>query len=118
MEKVEQLYRYVELHHNGYSALWCYDFEVRKETLKGWRIENGKWISKTSIKKYAYPTKLEALNNFIKRKERQIELLNFRLKEAKSALCLAKPYFQSGDLEALEKDNQYNHHITKNYGEQ
>jgi hypothetical protein len=74
------------------------EFNLHKETPKGYWISYGgltlsspsRWISKTSKKRYAYPTKEEALNNFIKRKEYQIKLLEYQLSSAKIALSLAK----------------------------
>lgn len=53
-----------------------------RETKKGYWIsasgfEYGKiWVSKTAKKRYAYPSKKEALTSFIKRKERQLLILN------------------------------------------
>jgi hypothetical protein len=45
-----------------------------------------RWVSKTSIKRYAYPTKQEAMANFKARKRRQIDILEYRLNRAKIAL--------------------------------
>jgi hypothetical protein len=56
-----------------------------RETPKGYWIGYGdlngfhssqKWVSKTARKRYAYPTKEEALNNFIKRNEKRIKILS------------------------------------------
>jgi len=49
-----------------------------------------RWISKTSRKRYAYPTKKEALNSFIIRKQRQIKHCTRDLGNAKQALNIAK----------------------------
>lgn len=53
-----------------------------KETSKGyWICEDNstmfpeKWVSKTSVKKYAYPTKEEAKLNFVKRTEKRMNIL-------------------------------------------
>ena len=62
------------------------EYNLFKETLKGYWIgyynpfgvrlgEWQKWVSKTSKKRFAYPTKEEALINFIKRTERRIGIL-------------------------------------------
>jgi hypothetical protein len=51
-----------------------------KETEKGYWIGYKnfsswkKWISKTSKRRYAYPTKQEAMKNFITRTKRRIEI--------------------------------------------
>lgn len=61
-------------------------FDLFKETPKGYWIGYGnvapgnlrsdaRWVSKTSKKRYAYPTEKEALNYFIKKSERQISIL-------------------------------------------
>lgn len=72
-----------------------------KETPKGYWIgygyQNdkslksvGKWVSKTSKKRYAYPTKKEALINFIKRTERRKEILDYRSDDCRDALSIAE----------------------------
>jgi hypothetical protein len=73
-------------------------FSLVKETKKGYWIKESlfgmshgkRWVSKTSVKRYAYPTKEEALQSFIKRKERQIRILTSRLNVAQDALKEAK----------------------------
>jgi hypothetical protein len=45
-----------------------------------------RWVSKTTRKRYAYPTKAEAMANFKARKRRQIDILEYRLNRAKKAL--------------------------------
>ena len=45
-----------------------------------------KWVSKTSQKRYAYPTKEEAKQGFIARKNRQVTILSRRLEQAKQAV--------------------------------
>jgi len=72
-------------------------FKVIKETPCGYWIKlfyrgnDKKWVSKTTKKRYAYPTKQEALTSFKARKRRQIEILNSQLIRAKSALRWADP---------------------------
>lgn len=84
------------------------EYPVIRETPKGYWIEIDrkhishmdyeeeqtisieKWVSKTSLKRYAYPTKEEALQNYIARKNRQINILNRQLKDAKDCLDLAR----------------------------
>lgn len=79
------------------------DYEVIKETSKGywishfpykdlsnWKYLWKKWVSKTSKKKYAYPTKEEALINYIKRTERRIKILDWQLRACNVGLNKAK----------------------------
>lgn len=70
-------------------------FELVKETPKGYWICHGfldklhgdkKWVSKTSRKRYAYPTKEQALINLRKRTERKIKILDRQLRFAKITL--------------------------------
>lgn len=83
--------------------LELYYYDSIKETPKGYWISNfpyndlsnwkyiwKKWISKTSKKKFAYPTKEEALTNFIKRTERRIKILDWQLTTCKISLNFAK----------------------------
>jgi hypothetical protein len=77
------------------------DYDLIKETPKGYWIgimnDYGhqigswqKWVSKTSRKKYAYPTKKEALNNYIIRTERRIKILDWQVRACNSALNTAR----------------------------
>jgi hypothetical protein len=81
------------------------EFEIVKETPKGWWIrdkrftgvysyfyigDKPKWVSKTGKKRFAYPTKKEALFSYIKRKEKQVAIFTHKLDVAISALNQAK----------------------------
>ena len=76
-------------------------FNLHKETPKGYWIGYGhmypgflksqaRWVSKTSRKRYAYPTKEEALKNFIARNERRVKILSWQIESCKAALQVAK----------------------------
>ena len=71
-------------------------YKLIEETPKGywidheWSNRKWKWISKTSRKRYAYPTKEEALKNFILRTEKRITYLQHDIISCKTALKLAK----------------------------
>jgi len=63
-------------------------FYLFKETNKGYwityndsknNLRGDKWVSKTSKKRYAYPTKKEALDNFINRTKSRIMILKRQL---------------------------------------
>ena len=49
-----------------------------------------KWVSKTTRKRFAYPTKKEALVSFRARKRNQVKHLNNQLTTAKAALHKAE----------------------------
>lgn len=74
------------------------EWKVIKETPKGYWINRmsgiwwgGKrWVSKTSRKRFAYPTKEEALESFLIRKKAHIKHLKRNLTNAEKALELAK----------------------------
>lgn len=78
-------------------------YDLVKETPKGYWIDwwgDKKWVSKTTKKRWAYPTREEAKTNFIARKNRQIEILTDKLKDAKDAL-----YFADIDIK-LDNENK------------
>jgi hypothetical protein len=54
------------------------------------------WVSKTSRKKYAYPTRKEALESFLARKMRQISILDFQVQGARNAYKEALMLQQEG----------------------
>ena len=92
----------------GYSSafrnlpkLVLHTYNLHKETPKGYWIGygyyapdmlrgNSRWVSKTAKKRYAYPTKEEALNNYIKRTEKRIRILKANLDDCEYGLKLAK----------------------------
>jgi hypothetical protein len=73
---------------------------LHKETPKGYWIGYGqvsdgfrshsRWVSKDGRKRYAYPTKEEAMNNYIKRTEKRIKILKSQLEECEYGLMKAK----------------------------
>ena len=82
-------------------SLICHSYNLFKETPKGYWIgsgylndgllrDEGRWVSKTAKKRYAYPTKGEALINFIKRTEKRKNILEYQSLSCKLALELAK----------------------------
>lgn len=84
------------------TKLELHEYNLYKETPKGYWIGYGNyhsdvslrsaawWVSKTSKKRYAYPTKKEALNNFIKRTERRLTYVKTALNACEDGLILAK----------------------------
>jgi hypothetical protein len=80
------------------------DYDLISETPKGYWIgyvnQFGvtygwkKWIPKTSKKRFAYPTKEEALLNYIKRTEKRIGILEYQLTSSKIGLNLANRMYE------------------------
>ena len=68
------------------------EFVLKRETPKGYWIGyehwdlGQRWVSKTAKKRYAYPTKEEALTNYIKRTERRVSILKRQLLVSEIAL--------------------------------
>lgn len=66
------------------------EYEIEKETEKGFWIDarhgKNKWVSKKGKKRFAYPTKEQALENLKKRTERRIKLLQNEIDICESAL--------------------------------
>ena len=83
-----------DLYASSGPKLVLYEYTLHSETPKGYWIGvfggKDKWVSKTSRKRYAYPTKEEALEAFLKRKERQISILKGQLATAETAHRLAE----------------------------
>jgi hypothetical protein len=76
-------------------------YSLLKETPKGYWVSygsfgssylrgKGKWISKTAKKRFAYTNKEEALNNFIKRTEKRLKILQDDVLHCKIAIEKAK----------------------------
>lgn len=90
------LYRYTD-HRVGDGEDWASrptifleEHQVQNETPKGYWI-SFRWVSKTSKKRFAHPTKDEAWASFQARKKRQILILSTQLKHAQEAAALSRP---------------------------
>ena len=78
------------------------EFNLWKETPKGFWIGYGNanwtgklkgyghWVSKTAKKRFAYPTKKEALENFIKRNEKRVKILSRQVDVCQISISIAK----------------------------
>jgi hypothetical protein len=75
------------------------EYDLISETPKGYWVGYGmghsnyiwkKWTSKTSKKRFAYPTKEEAMTNFILRTEKRLKILDWQLRVCKISINLAK----------------------------
>jgi len=96
---------YFESH--GITKLDLHEYNLYKETPKGYWIgygvigmlhSKGKWVSKTSRKRYAYPTREDALVNYIKRTERHMCFLNEKLRQCKEGIKIAKQLLENENL--------------------
>lgn len=74
-------------------------YHLYKETPKGYWVgygfldglhSKGKWVPKEGKKRYAYPTKQEAMVNFIKRNEYRIKILNRQVWSCQNAISYAQ----------------------------
>lgn len=107
-----KFYRYeqVEYAEQDYEGEYCApsypnpklelrEFSLYKETEKGYWIgygdfgrlhSKGRWISKTSRKRFAYPTKEEAINNFILRTTKRKKILKWQIRCCEITINLAE----------------------------
>lgn len=90
-------YRY-DAFYGATLSLEITEFKLVRETPKGYWISpdleyfhfsEKRWIPKVSRKRYAYPTKKEALDSFIIRKQHQITHCERDLRNAKALLSIA-----------------------------
>ena len=95
-----ELYRYRDVQYaDGLLVIHLETYETIKETPCGyWVLPESavgyigllyrkKWVSKTSRKRFAYPTKAEALNSLKARRERQIVYAKSSLNHAQKVLA-------------------------------
>ena len=66
----------------------CGYWIVQKETPEFIIDKRKRWIPKVSVKRFAYRSKRKALNNYIRRTSKYLEILNHQLD--KSVVCLQK----------------------------
>jgi len=87
---------------NGVELV-LYKYDLLKETPQGYWIvpdlrwhsladksKHKRWVHKVSRKRFAYPTKKEALNSFIIRKKKQIIYCKRDMRNAERALAIAE----------------------------
>ncbi len=104
---IEKMYRYEdrrysicvdperELYSSSKATLECVEYYVTKETPKGYWIgwfkgAKDRWVSKTSVKRFAHPTKAEALEGYRQRKMAFVRHSKARLKRAEEDLALVE----------------------------
>ena len=107
------LYRYDEILTTEGVRVYRREFAVIKETPKGYWVETGfsfggpgrkpdralgdRWVSRTGRKRFCWPTKQEALESLIQRKQRQQKILNAQLSRASTAEAIAKKMLKQKD---------------------
>lgn len=74
----------------GHRELVLMEFPVLRETRCGVRLTDGKFILKQARKRFACPTKEEAMESFKRRKEVQISILKAQLRSAEWDFALAR----------------------------
>lgn len=97
-----QFYRYEEQAEEDSLAppkLLCYEYSLEKETSCGYWIVpqvgvhcrmRRRWVSKTARKRYAYPSKAEALTALIARKRRQKTICEYQIDLAIATIIVAE----------------------------
>jgi hypothetical protein len=81
------LYRYESRVTANGQMIYCDEFRVDRETPKGYWIEDEtRWVSSYAKRRFAYPTRKEAWESFIARKNRQVKILQSQLNRAKALL--------------------------------
>ena len=74
-------------------------YKVVKRTPRGWRLGmvdgTTKWVSDQWHKRWAWPTRAEALSSLISRREKQIDILSSQLDQAQHELTVARNYLAS-----------------------
>ncbi len=95
-------YRYQETHYRYWdpeqechvgpvtTSVKLYQFPVLKITPKGARLADGRFVLKNANKRYACPTKEEAMVSFLARKEKQLKILQNQITNVQSAIYVAK----------------------------
>lgn len=86
-------YEYAPVWHN--TEMFLEEWRVIRTTPAGVWVERygqEKFVLLKAHKKWAHPTKATALEGFIKRRERQIDILQAQLTRAEEALAAAKAY--------------------------
>jgi hypothetical protein len=105
-----EFYRYTDVSYENGPKIELSTFKMIKETPCGWWIlqhwdsewyvpnENKRWVSKTARKRYAYPTKKEAMTSFEARKIRHLSILKAQALYVENVLDLIEKNEMKYDL--------------------
>lgn len=99
-------YRYELVSYEGIREPKLFErkFILRKETPAGYWICQGRpsgyqsdkrWIPKVSKKRYAYPTQIEALDNYIRRTTRRRGILLHQVDKCAAGIRIAKEMYEN-----------------------
>lgn len=83
----------------GQTYVRLHKYRAIKYTRCGVRLDNGRFVNRSSTKRFACPSIKEALESFKRRKELQIFYLQSRITRVKDALTL----LEIGMIEGLSK---------------
>lgn len=89
----ETWYRYNEYQNEDGPVIQCQHFYVIKRTPKGVWVGWPQWkrfVLNDARKRFALPTKAEALQSYIARKRRQTRILASQYARARKALAMAR----------------------------
>lgn len=97
----------------GVEIYWTRHRVVRHTPQGVWlyadsRDRGGRWVSKTARKRWAYPTKEEALDSFRYRKRKQVAIYTARLDRAHAAYELALKLLVAVDEDPEAIENMSN----------
>ena len=78
-------------HEGGHVSVSLHGYTVSKKTACGYWVDiygQKKWVCASAKKRFAYPTKAEAIASFRARKRRQIAILTAQIRDAEAALAV------------------------------
>ncbi len=84
----------LNLHKETPGGYWIGYGHYAPDMLRG----NSRWVSKNSKRRYAFPTKKEALLNFHPRKKQQVRILKNQLQTAEIALKDAERMLKTAQM--------------------
>jgi len=76
-------------------------------SISGYPYRKKRWISKTSVKRYAYPTKQQAWESYKIRARRRVDYLERDLKRAKAAAYLSMDETKGLSGESINVNAQF-----------
>jgi len=99
--KIKYLYRYILEHWQGAAKLTLQEYEILRETPKGVWINIGwnreKWVSNYANKRFAQPSKREALKHYIRRKIYRNHCIELEMDRNNDTLITAKALLKKND---------------------
>lgn len=81
--------------YGSYSVVELTAYPIHKLTPCGWTLEvysgaRRKWVSRETTKRFALPTIEEALESFVARQERRIQIMKLRIAESERAIDMVR----------------------------